>query len=277
MSRVAKGNVHAALTQVAQQLIDAGGKDGRISRTDMQTKLETLQGTERQLADIFFRFIDHRDHVAGATVTANDVNRAVEYAKEKMIDKYDLNNNGLSKSEISQMSRTGQLAVQLANELKALSECTSHFDGEWPAKSAEGTYLSYADFSTPDGWTALDYNNWTPDLVVDNGSVTRQNDTFSANGMSNLTEDQAALVKQATVDLWENTLSYRYADGSFGENGTVVLGEGGSFELGTFTNEIDGQEYQIIRWNDIDDNSFSLFFQKNDEGTFELKASQYDN
>jgi len=36
-----------------------------------------------------------------------------------MIAKYDLNTNGLSKSEISEMSITGQRAVDLAKALKA--------------------------------------------------------------------------------------------------------------------------------------------------------------
>ncbi|TNE45264.1 MAG: hypothetical protein EP343_26990 [Deltaproteobacteria bacterium] len=122
MSRIAKADVHASLERIAQTIIQAGGEDGRISRADMAAQLETMDGTERALANMFFRFIDHRDYKPGATVTAKDVNRAVEYAKEKLIDKYDLNNNGLSKSEISEMSRTGQLAVQLAKEIKTVDE-----------------------------------------------------------------------------------------------------------------------------------------------------------
>ncbi|MCB9638394.1 MAG: hypothetical protein H6727_05720 [Myxococcales bacterium] len=135
MTRVAKSDVHAALARVAQQIVDAGGADGRVSRADMQAKLEGLQGTERALADMFFRFIDHRDHVSGSSVTERDVKAALEYAKEKMIDKYDLNNNGLSKSEISQMSRTGKLAVQLAQELKAVKD--TPLSGEAMAKKFE--------------------------------------------------------------------------------------------------------------------------------------------
>ena len=119
MSRVAKGDVHAALARVAQQIVDAGGPDKRTSRADMQAKVESLQGTERALADIFFRFIDHRDYRPGAVVTAKDVNKALDYAKEHLIDKYDLNTNGLSKAEIDKMSTTGQLAVKLARELKS--------------------------------------------------------------------------------------------------------------------------------------------------------------
>ncbi len=282
MSRVAKGDVHASLASIAQQIIDAGGPDGRISRADMEAKLETMDGTERALANMFFRFIDHRDHVPGATVTAKDVNRAVEYAKEKLIDKYDLNNNGLSKSEIQEMSRTGKLAVQLAKELREVNDDTPiGFDEDWPAASVEGTFLAYGDSAIPKGWTWLDYNDWTPSQVVDKGSLSRIDGEFSADGMDpNLTDDQVAMLKQTAVDLWDNTMVYRYAVETGGEDGTVILGQAGNageFQLGTFTNEVDGQEYQIVRWNDIDDNSFTMFFQKNDAGEIELKARQYDN
>ncbi len=149
MSRIAKADVHAALARVAQQISQADGGDGRISRADMKEKLQDMSGTERALADIFFRFIDHRDYKPGATVTAKDVTRALEYSKEKLIDKYDLNNNGLSKSEISEMSRTGQLAVLLAQELKGADETPS--SGKALANQfamiADGlTYTSEADY-----------------------------------------------------------------------------------------------------------------------------------
>ena len=120
MARVAKADVNAALARVAQHINDAAGGDKITSRADMKAKLETLEGTEKQLADIFFRFMDHRDYKFGARITSKDVEKALAYAQDRMVEKYDINNNGLSKSEITEMSRTGQLAVQLAKELKAV-------------------------------------------------------------------------------------------------------------------------------------------------------------
>ena len=119
MSRIAKADVNRALEMVAKQLIKSGGPDGRVSRADVKAALKDLPKSERGLADIFFRFVDNRDFRAGATVTASDINKAVAYAKEHMIEKYDLNTNGLSKAEISQMSITGKRAVDLAKVLKA--------------------------------------------------------------------------------------------------------------------------------------------------------------
>jgi hypothetical protein len=150
MSRIAKGDVYAALERVAQSLVQAGGEDGRISRADVKSHLEGLQGTERALTDIFFRFVDHRDHVPGATVTSRDIEKAVEYAKEKLVTKYDLNNNGLSKSEVAEMSTTGKLAVQLSRELK-FGDVQPAGNGALLAKTLESKadgllYISESDY-----------------------------------------------------------------------------------------------------------------------------------
>jgi hypothetical protein len=119
MARIAKADVNRALDHVAKQLKLAGGEDGRVSRTDVKTALPKLTTAEKKLADIFFKFIDHRDFKAGATVTSKDIDKAVAYAKKSMIAKYDLNTNGLSKDEVAKMSITGQRAVDLARALKA--------------------------------------------------------------------------------------------------------------------------------------------------------------
>ena len=118
MSRIAKTDVNRALEMAANRIKDAGGADGRVSRAEMTAALKGLTGTEKKLTDIFFKFIDHRDFKSGAQVTSKDVDRAVKYAKTTMIAKYDLDNNGLSATEVKKMSLTGQLAVTLAKELK---------------------------------------------------------------------------------------------------------------------------------------------------------------
>jgi hypothetical protein len=120
MARIAKADVNKALDTAAKTLIKVGGEDGRISRTEVKNALTTsrVPKAQRELVDIFFKFIDHRDFKEGATVTASDVKRAVAYAKEHMVAKYDLNNNGLSKDEVSKMSLTGKRAVELAETLK---------------------------------------------------------------------------------------------------------------------------------------------------------------
>jgi len=118
MARISKASVYNALRRAGDHIIDAAGNDPFVSRADMRRKLTTLNGTEASLVDLFYRFIDARDARPGARVTAKDVEAAISYAEEKLIARFDLNNNGLSKAEIEQMSTTGQLAVSLAWELK---------------------------------------------------------------------------------------------------------------------------------------------------------------
>ncbi len=125
MARIAKADVNRALEHVARQLVTAGGADGRVSRADVQKALPTLTKAEKKLADIFFKFVDHRDFKSGAQVTSKDIDKAVAYAKKSLIAKYDLNTNGLSKDEITKMSITGQRAVDLAKALKAAGAAAS--------------------------------------------------------------------------------------------------------------------------------------------------------
>lgn len=114
MARLSKQHVYAALEKAAQNILDARGNDPFVSRKDIRLKLQELSGVEQQLTSIFYRFMDHRDHKPGARITQSDVDSTLAYAKEKLIDKYDVNNNGLSKEEIREMSLTARLAVRLA-------------------------------------------------------------------------------------------------------------------------------------------------------------------
>jgi hypothetical protein len=134
MPRIAKADVLAALERAANHIRSAAGSDGITSRSDMRHKLRELQGIERLLTDVFYRFIDHRDAKAGARITEGDIAEAVSHARNQMIDQYDLNRNGLSASEVARMSSTGRMAVQLARQLKraAQQEADLH-----PAELAE--------------------------------------------------------------------------------------------------------------------------------------------
>ncbi|MEZ5039458.1 MAG: nuclease A inhibitor family protein [Saprospiraceae bacterium] len=118
MARLSKEHVHAALEKAAQNILDASGDDPFVSRQDIRLKLQQLSGVEQQLTSIFYRFMDHRDHKPGARITESDVLDTLAYAKEKLVDAYDRNNNGLSKTEIEKMSLTGKLAVRFAKILK---------------------------------------------------------------------------------------------------------------------------------------------------------------
>lgn len=153
MSRIAKADVNKALSLAAKTIIEAGGTDGRTSRAEMKARLGALPKEQRALADIFFRFIDHRDFKKGAQVTATDVNRAVAYAKTHLVAKYDLNNNGLSRDEISKMSLTGKRAIDLARVLKGAAADTgkaldsTKLGAEVAKYARDASYMSESDYN----------------------------------------------------------------------------------------------------------------------------------
>ncbi len=150
MSRIAKADINKALSLAAKTIVDAGGSDGRTSRAEIRAKLTTLPPEQKKLVDIFFKFVDARDFKAGAQVTAKDVSKAVAYAKEHMIAKYDLNDNGLSKTEIAKMSLTGKLAVDLARALKSAPAATLsvvELGKEIDKAAKDVTFMSESDYT----------------------------------------------------------------------------------------------------------------------------------
>lgn len=121
MTRIAKSDVYAALAKAGKNIVAAGGDDGVTSRKELQAHVKTIDNkTEAALTRLLFSFIDHRDHVAGARVTEKDVKKAIGYAKEHLVANRDVNNNGLSASEVRNLSNLGKLAVKLAEEVQDL-------------------------------------------------------------------------------------------------------------------------------------------------------------
>jgi len=118
MSRLSKKYAHLALEKAAAHLLSARGNDSVVSRKDFRAKLLELTGYEQRLTNMFFLFTDARDYKKGARVTATDIEDTLAYAKEKLIDAYDKNNNGISRAEFNEMSITGKLAVRLGQELR---------------------------------------------------------------------------------------------------------------------------------------------------------------
>jgi hypothetical protein len=150
MTRIAKADVHTTLDRIGQNIKDAAGNNGVTSRAEIAAKVQTLSGTEAQLTDRFFRFIDHRDHKPGARITGADVDRAVAYAKQQLISDYDVNQNGLSKSEVAKMSVIGQLSVKLTAEIKGVaaptpSPSTSPLAQAFAAAAKDTYYVSETD------------------------------------------------------------------------------------------------------------------------------------
>lgn len=118
MATLSKAAVHEALDRAAKILLKAGGtNDKLISRDEVRDYIQDLPDDERNLAENFYNYILAREN-AGRGVTEEHVERAVAYVRKHVLDKYDLNNDGFSKSEIAEMSELGQSVTELAQHLK---------------------------------------------------------------------------------------------------------------------------------------------------------------
>ncbi len=244
MARLAKSHVHEALDHVAATIIAADRGDGRISRADMRRAVRRLRGLERTLTEVFFRFVDHRDAAAGAVVTRKDVEGTVAYAKDRLVDAYDINENGLSKAEIAKMSNLGKLAVALARErMIAL-----HFDENDPLPA-----------------------DHTPSLVLDTGTVDASDGTLVLTGMPALGPRMRSLVEAAFWAIWERVLVHRYW------NGPPKLAGNGRFEIGEWTDPRNDLVYVIANWIDIDDASMVFYFREQADGDWLLAHEVFLN
>jgi len=108
---------------IAALIMQSAGKDGIISRADADKLFDGLykegRGTEKLAAEYFFSFIDHRDHKDGARVTGADVEKALAYAKEKLLENKDTNNNGYSAAEIEKFSTTAKAFLMVGQMIDA--------------------------------------------------------------------------------------------------------------------------------------------------------------
>ncbi|MDC0712587.1 nuclease [Stigmatella sp. ncwal1] len=141
MTPIATSDVHAALNRAAEQLLVAAGPDGIVSRKDIRAKLLSLEGTERELVDMLYRFIDRRDTARSARVTKADINAALAFIRTELVDRFDLDNNGLSEDEVARMSDLGKRAVALARTLKAATEPTGEALAQKIGELAKGLFF----------------------------------------------------------------------------------------------------------------------------------------
>ncbi|PRP96540.1 hypothetical protein ENSA5_36160 [Enhygromyxa salina] len=211
--------------------------DKRISRADMRLALRRLRGTERALTEIFFRFIDHRDAKPGAVITKFDVDKALVYAKDRLIDAYDINNNGLSQDEIAKMSNLAKLAVQLARE----QMIALRFD---------------EDEAIPEGYA--------PYLTIAMGTIDASAGRLVLTGIPPLDLSLQSLVEVAFWVVWERILVHRYW------NAPVDLASNGKLELGEWTDPRNGLVYVICNWVDVDDASMVFYYREQGDGTWLL-------
>lgn len=122
MPRIAKADLIAALERAANYIRAAASEDGQTTRNDMRRKLRELRGIDRLLTDVLYRFIDHRNGKAGASISEESLGDALTFLRKELITLYDLRKNRLTTEESDSMAMIGSMCVQLARQLKRAAQ-----------------------------------------------------------------------------------------------------------------------------------------------------------
>ncbi len=142
VSRIAKSEVNAAFEWAADQITEAGGRDGITSRAEIRRKIGELTGAERDLVDFFYRYIVRRGGNPSERVTRKDVDLALAAARQELVAAFDTNDNGLSSDEVAAMPPLGRLAVKVARQRqRGGEELSNHFE-------ALAFHLTFDDYGT---------------------------------------------------------------------------------------------------------------------------------
>lgn len=121
--RTAHAVPEKGLEHVAGLLKAAAGKDGVTSRADIDALGDALyhagRGTEGLAVRYFAGFIDHRDAAPGARITTADIDKAVSYAKEHLLQNKDKNRNGYSAAEVEKFSTSAKAMLLIGQMIDA--------------------------------------------------------------------------------------------------------------------------------------------------------------
>ena len=121
--RIAHRIPELGLDHTAQLLKNAAGDDKITSRADREDLIRSLysdgRGTEALAASYLFNFVDARDHKEGARVTASDIDRAADYARERLLKNKDTNRNGYSQNEIERFSTSAKAFLEVGKLIDA--------------------------------------------------------------------------------------------------------------------------------------------------------------
>jgi hypothetical protein len=119
--------------------------------------------------------------------------------------------------------------------------------------------------------------DWTGDVRLDQGrlEVTPLLRLGSIDAPALQGSGREALGAAALEYLFERSLKYRLA----GQPAPLQLGpqRDGTLVLGRFDRPTDGKTFEVAMWRDIDDGSFTLYFDRAPDGRLRLAIEQFDN
>jgi len=114
--------------------------------------------------------------------------------------------------------------------------------------------------------------NWLPVYVLESGHLRPEGDIAILEDVV-VPNEFIPLVDESMTYLWDVHLKWRTHDGS-----NVKIGdrENGTLRIGNYTDPDSGKTYHVCDWKDIDDGSYTLYFErKNNEPC--LSLVQFNN
>ncbi len=120
-------------------------------------------------------------------------------------------------------------------------------------------------------------HGWPGDFAITTGTLSYDPTTYrltSVNVPSLATSPRYELGLAALEYLWSESLKHRL----IGSRDPFEFGprREGTLTLGSFTKP-DGKTYEVADWNDIDDGSYTLYFDRTQEGRLKLAIVQFNN
>ncbi len=119
--------------------------------------------------------------------------------------------------------------------------------------------------------------DWAGDVTLNQGTLAY--DSYANLGKIDVpalfSSPRAELGSAALEYLWQRSLRARVQ----GSTEPFLLGPSneGSLVLGSFTRPSDGKVFEVADWRDIDDGSFTLYFDRTSEGRLRLAIEQFNN
>jgi len=111
------------MAHIANMLKAQADSNGAITTAERDLLVYDLydqgRGTEALAARYFYNFVDHRSPTRHDWCSVEDIDAAVEYAREKMLRKKDANRNGYSVDEIAKFSTTALGFLRVGQMIEA--------------------------------------------------------------------------------------------------------------------------------------------------------------
>lgn len=229
----------------------AGGRDGRISRTEAEA-LARRSDAAKLVAD---NILDYLDETGQKSVSAQKIAQIVAERVQREAEDAAGPNRRLSLLEIRTMP-------------KNLVDDLLHLRG----RDNLTPVLPYVDIDENGLYDLLYYRDapWTPSETVETGSIHHDGEQVVLQGLAGVRADWEGPVRTVLERMWDLTFVHRVWNDE-----PLQLGPRGqgTLRLGEIVDASTRKSGLLVHWNDIDDASHAFFFEKDRQGVWrESKA-----